>query len=133
MKNILKLSIIVVVTLVAFSCAGPFTNKDNGTTVNLTIDDPFEIQLAANGSTGYSWKILPYDSAVIKQIGEPEYKSNSDAIGSAGIITFKFQTVADGQTDLKLVYQKKWEEDAAPAKTFEMKIVVGTMGRILED
>ncbi len=134
MKNLIKISLIVVVALFVSSCAGPFTIDDNGKTVNLTTDDPFEIDLAGNASTGYSWKILPYDSAVIKQVGEPVFKSNDGgAVGSGGMITFKFQTIADGQTDLKLIYQRRWEENEPPTRTFEMKIVVGTMGRILED
>ncbi len=134
MKTHTKLLLISIIALFLSSCVGPFTIEDNGTTVNLSTDDPFEIDLSANASTGYLWKILPYDSTVIKQVGKPEFKSNNDgAIGSAGIITFKFQTIADGQTDLKLVYHRRWEENEPPAKTFEMKIVVGTMGRILED
>jgi len=127
---------LILVTLVIFmsSCAGPFTDEDNGTTVNLSIDDPFEIELEGNASTGYSWQIMPYDSTVIKQVGEPEFKSNAEGrVGSGGIITFKFQTIGDGQTELLLVYRRKWEEHKPPTKMFKMKIVVGTMGRILEE
>ena len=133
MKNILKTLVIVVLVIFITSCAGPFTIDDSGTTVNLGIDDPFEIELVGNASTGYSWQVMPYDSTVIKQVGEPEFKSKDDRVGSSGLITFKFQTIADGQTDLILVYSRKWEENKPPAKTFSMKIVVGTMGRILEE
>lgn len=133
MKNFLRLFIFAVSAGFLTSCAGPFTIDDNGTTVNLSNDDLFEIELVGNASTGYSWQVLPYDSTVIKQVGEPEFKSKDDRVGSAGIITFRFQTIADGQTDLQLVYIRKWEENKPPAKTFSMKIVVGTMGRILEE
>jgi inhibitor of cysteine peptidase len=134
MKNLIKISLIAIIALFVSSCAGPFTMDDNGKTVNLSTYDPFEIDLSANASTGYSWQILPYDSTVINQVGKPEFKSNNDgAIGSAGVITFKFKTVGDGQATLKMVYKRKWEENEPPAKTFEMEIVVGTMGRILED
>ncbi len=133
MKNILKTLVLVVLVIFISSCAGPFTIDDSGTTVNLGIDDPFEIELVGNASTGYSWQVMPYDSTVIKQVGEPEFKSKDDRVGSAGLITFKFQTIADGQTDLILVYSRKWEENKPPAKTFNMKVVVGTMGRILEE
>jgi len=133
MKNLIKISLIVVIALFISSCTGPFTIDDNGKTVNLSIDDPFEVDLSGNASTGYSWKILPYDSTVIKQVGEPVFKSNDGgAVGAGGIITFKFQTVADGQTNLKMIYSREWE-NKPPSKTFEMKIVVGTMGRILEN
>lgn len=134
MKISLRLLVLIAVVFFTSSCAGPFTDEDNGKTVNLSIDDPFEIELEGNASTGFTWQIMPYDSTVIKQVGEPEFKSNDEGrIGSGGIITFKFQTIADGQTELLLVYRRRWEEHKPPTKMFKMKIVVGTMGRILEE
>ncbi len=124
--------LILVVFLIA-SCAGPYTMENSGSTVNLGNDDPFEIELNGNPSTGYEWQIVSYDSTVIKQVGKHDYKTSDDRIGSAGLYTFKFQTIGDGQTNLLLVYKRKWEEPTVDDKTFEMKIVVGTMGRILED
>ncbi|HJN06815.1 MAG TPA: protease inhibitor I42 family protein [Bacteroidales bacterium] len=133
MKKFIKSLIIVCFTVFITSCAGPFTIEDSGSTVNLTNDDPFEIELEGNASTGYTWQVMPFDSTVIKQVGEPEFNSKDGKIGSGGMITFKFQTIGDGQTDLLLVYRRLWEENEPPAKKFELKIVVGTMGRILED
>ncbi len=133
MKKLLKSMMIVVITIFITSCAGPYTIEDSGITVNLSTDDPFEIVLDGNASTGYTWKVMPFDSTVIKQLSEPEIKSGDGRIGAGGKVTFKFQSLADGQTDLLLVYSRRWEENEPPAKKFEMKIVVGTMGRILED
>ena len=124
---------LVAIIIFVSSCAGPFTIEDSGTTVNLGIDDPFEIELQGNASTGFAWQVMPYDSTIIKQVGEREYTANDDRVGSAGTYTYKFQTTAAGQTDLLLVYHRKWEEHKPPVKMFKMKIVVGTMGRILEE
>ena len=115
------------------SCTKPFTEKDNGTTVNLGIDDPFELELAGDPTTGYIWEALSFKASVIKQIGEARFEPIDDKIGSGGKYTFEFQTVAAGQTSLTLIYHRKFEENEPPAKTFTMKIVAGTMGRILED
>ena len=133
MKKTLKSLVLVVSVIFITSCAGPFTIDDSGTTVNLGIDDPFEIELVGNASTGYSWQVMPFDTTVIKQVAEPEYNAKDDRVGPAGTYTFKFQTIAAGQTDLLLIYNRKWEEHKPPAKMFKMKIVVGTMGRILEE
>jgi len=134
MRNPLKLSLIIVTIIIMTSCSGPYTINDNGTTVNLSIDDPFEIDLAGNASTGYIWQVLPFDSTVIKQVGTPSSKvNNDDRVGSSSVKTYRFITVADGETNLKFVYRRRWEENEIPTKTFEMKIVVGTMGRILEE
>lgn len=114
-------------------CAGPFTEKDNGRTITLGIDDPFEIELEGNPSTGYIWEAVSYDTLLVKQVGEAGFEHGSDAIGSGGKYTFRFQTVAAGQTKLVLFYHRKFEENKPPEKTFELKVVSGTMGRILEE
>ncbi len=138
MKLIIFLQKISLITLIAFftmSCTSePYTSKDNGSTVNLSVDDPFEIQLVTNSSTGYKWQVAQLNNTVIKQIGKPVYEiKEGSAIGASGLVTFKFQTVANGQADLRLEYVRGFEENETPSKTFEIKIVVGTMGRILED
>ena len=90
------------------------------------------VQLLENPTTGYTWEVEPYDSSVVKATGEPEYQAESQAIGAGGLYTFRFQTVADGQTALKFIYHRTFEKDVPPIRTFEVKIVVGTMGQILE-
>ena len=115
------------------SCTKPFTEKDNGITINLGIYDPFEIELMGNPTTGYIWNAVSYDASIIKQIGEADFEPFDDKIGSGGKYTFRFQTIAAGQTTLMLIYYRTFEKNEPPAKTFKMKIVSGTMGRILED
>ncbi len=132
MKNIFKFSILILST-VLISCAGPYTIENSGSTINLSIDDPFEIELMGNPSTGYSWQVVTLDSTVISRIGDAEFKANDDKIGSAGVYTFKFKTISAGQSNLLLVYKRAWDEHALHDKVFEMKVVVGTMGRILEE
>ena len=133
MKTIFQLTVLLLYGVIVSSCVGPFTIENSGSSVNLGNDDPFEIELSGNPSTGYTWQIVSFDSTVIKQVGDPVYKASNDKIGSAGMYTFKFQTIADGQTNLLLVYKRKWEEHKVHDETFKIKIVVGTMGRILED
>ena len=113
------------------SCVKPFTEKDNGTTINLGIDDPFEIELEGNPTTGYIWEVASFEASIIKQIGEARFEPDDGKPGSGGKYTFEFQTIAAGQTSLTLIYHRKFEENEPP--TFTMEIVAGTMGRILED
>jgi inhibitor of cysteine peptidase len=115
------------------SCTGPYTINDSGSTINLGIDDPFDVQLSGNASTGYTWEIISYDSTVVKQLGEVKFIPDDDRIGSGGNYLYSFQTVAAGQTDLVMVYKRRWDEHKLHDKTFRLKVVVGTMGRILEE
>ncbi len=107
--------------------------NDNGTTVNLGIDDVFEIELEGNASTGYLWEIVGYDSTVIKRTGDVKFVPEDDRTGSGGTYVYSFQTIAAGQTWLEMVYKRRWEEHKLHDKTFRIKIVSGTMGRILEE
>ena len=115
------------------SCVKPFSEEDNGTTINLGIDDPFEVELTGNPTTGYIWEVASFEASIIKQIGEARFDPVDGKPGSDGKYTFEFQTIAAGQTSLNLIYHRKFEENEPPAKTFTIEIVAGTMGRILEE
>jgi len=127
LKNITFILIVLLVMLSGCT-SRPYTMKDNGHTAELDMDSPFEIELTGNSSAGYSWKVVKIDTNVIKQIGKPGYVPSDDRTGSAGTYIFRFQTVDYGETELVLTYSRTGQP---PAKTFRMKIISGTMGRIL--
>lgn len=132
MRKILNLLLITIIPFLYIACSGSYTIEDNGSTINLSNDDPFEIQLKGNASTGYSWQVISYDSTIIQQVGDKEYVPNDDKVGSPGMVTFKFKTIGIGETSLILVYKRSWEELSDDDKSFTLKVVVGTMGRIEE-
>ncbi len=128
----LMLVLLILISGIIMSCQGPYTAENNGKTITLSIDDPFEVELVSNPSTGYSWDVVSYDSSVIIQVGKPvSESSNSGAVGSPGKVTYNFKAVADGQTTLEMVYRKGWEPNSV-SRSFKLYIVVGTMGRILD-
>ena len=132
MKNLKKIFLsLVVMSLI--SCAGPYTMKDSGKTVNLGIFDPFQVELHGNSSTGYKWEITAYDSTVIEQIGNVSYKADDDKIGSGGLYTWSFKTIGAGESNLLFVYKRPWEENSTDDKTYNLRVVCGTMGRILSE
>ncbi len=132
-RQFLRLFLLFLLFQGVISCVSPIVIQDSGKTYNLSEDDPFQIVLPGNPTTGYTWELLPFNEEVVKLLGEPEYQVKDDKIGSGGIYTYHFQAVADGQAELYFRYHRKWDTVAPPSKTFEVKIVCGTMGRILED
>ncbi len=128
--KLIVLFLALIFSISFYSCSGPYTAEDNGRTVELGIDDPFEIELEGNPTTGYIWNVLSYDSTIIKQIGKVDYQPTTDALGAGGKYTFKFQTIAAGSTTLQLIYYRSFEKNVPPAKTFTMEVISGTMGRI---
>ena len=118
----------ILLTILSGCTNKPFTMNDNGHIAELDMDTPFEVELEGNASTGYSWQIVEMDTNVIKQTGEPEYERPVDRTGAGGTYTFSFRTVNYGESLLVMAYGRPGED---PVKTFRIKIISGTMGRIL--
>jgi inhibitor of cysteine peptidase len=98
--------------------------KDAGRTVELRAGQALEITLPGNPTTGYLWEVASVDAAVLKAVGEPQFKADSSAVGSGGQITLRFEAASAGQTALQLIYHRSFEKDVPPAKTFEVTVVV---------
>ncbi len=129
-RTIVLFATVLAVTLTTSAC-GPSTpktvslaEKDASSTVELRPGDMLEVVLAGNPTTGYSWAVQAVDKDILKQMGEPAYKADSNLIGSGGQFTFRFEAVAAGQTALKLFYQRPWEKDTPPIQTFVVAVIV---------
>ena len=96
----------------------------NGQTIELEAGQKLQISLAGNPTTGFNWELLEFDPAVLKQVGDMEYKADSKLIGSGGVITFTFKALASGSTTIQLIYHRSWETDVPPANTYELGITV---------
>ena len=130
MKHTFFIIMILLFATLAGCTNKPFTMEDSGRTVELDLDSPFMVELKGNASTGYEWKVMNMDSTVIRQIGQPGFMPSGDEIGSGGTYTFWFKTVGFGETELVIGYVRRFESDEPPAKTFKLKVISGTMGRI---
>jgi inhibitor of cysteine peptidase len=123
-----KLIVMVgVILLMAFSCArsGGVTLRagDDGSQVELVEGQGFVVSLEGNPSTGYTWEAVEYDEQILRQVGEPSFTPESDALGASGTQTLRFEAVGEGRTTLRLVYHRPWE-DAEPEQTFSVEVVV---------
>ena len=97
---------------------------DNGSQVELNAGQTLVVSLEGNPTTGFTWEAAELDEQVLRQVGEAEFKPDSDAIGAGGVQTLRFETVNSGQTTLNLVYRRPWEEDVEPAETFSVQVSV---------
>ncbi len=92
-----------------------------GTTVTVDRGSDVVVTLPANPSTGYSWVVS--SSATLTQTGEPQFTPESNLVGAAGTMTFRFEAVRSGEGVLQLDYLRPWEE-VAPLDTFSVTIRV---------
>jgi len=100
------------------------SEKDAGSTINLTKGDTLVVALDGNMTTGYNWEMLPQDPAVLQQVGAAEVTPDTTALGAGGKIALKFEAIQAGQAPLKLVYRRSFEKDVAPLNTFEVNVNV---------
>ena len=86
------------------------------------------VTLASNPTTGHSWQVAEADKAVLRQVGDAEFKSSASSnpplVGAGGTETFHFETIGAGTTTLKMIYRRSWEKDVPPIKTFTVQDVV---------
>jgi len=125
-KNSLAATFIVslMILTACSSAAVKLDEQGNGQSVELEAGQKLTVSLAGNPTTGYSWEVSEIDPAVVELVGEPDYQSDSDLIGSGGVYTFVFKGVGPGQSGVKLVYHRSWETDVEPEKEYEIFVNV---------
>lgn len=129
MSKVFRITVIFGLLLTALSACGASNDVkldagENGSQVELNAGQTLIVSLEGNPTTGYTWEAAELDEQVLQQVGETEFKPDSDAIGAGGVQTLRFETMNSGQTTLKLVYHRPWEEDLEPAEIFSVQVVV---------
>ncbi|CAM4222830.1 protease inhibitor I42 family protein [Zobellia nedashkovskayae] len=109
------------ILLLTVSCSSPLTNKDSGSTIELSENDVFTIDLQGEDSPEYEWRIVSENNHI--KLAEPVTAETS---GKNTESTFNFKTVGTGEDMLKIDYTNGTETK----KTFKLRVIVGTMGRI---
>lgn len=97
---------------------------DSGSMVVLRVGDQVHIVLDSDPSTGYVWEISSPDITVVRQVGDPQFKAGSDALGGGGKLTWVFEAIAPGEQMLSLIYHRTFEQDVPAARTFALDILV---------
>lgn len=120
-----------VILLLTGGCSVSQVNLDdthNATRHELARGQELVITLTSNPTTGYRWEIAEADKAIVRQVGDAEYKSsasgNPPLVGAGGAETFRFETIGAGTTTLKLVYRRSWETGVPPIKTYTVQVTV---------
>jgi predicted secreted protein len=85
----------------------------------------FSITLAANHTTGYSWRLATaLDSATLNLISNDYHAGASDALGAPGEEVWTFESVAPGAVELDFEYVRPFEKDAKPVKRAKYSVVI---------
>jgi predicted secreted protein len=136
-RGIAAAVLLMIVALVAITSAGcgsaaaaasgslKLGEANNGKAYTVKVGDTIEVIIPGNMTTGFSWAaaLAEKDAALIQQVGEPAYATDSTLVGGGGTFTLTFKAMAKGEALLKLVYARPWES-VAPEKTFSATVTV---------
>lgn len=103
------------------------TEKNNGDSINLKINDNVEIKLESNPTTGYRWFLSDKADSTIVSVNDPvfiESKKDKKLVGAGGYEIFTIKAISKGKTSIILNYERPWEEEGEPIETFEITISV---------
>jgi inhibitor of cysteine peptidase len=90
----------------------------------MQLGDQLEIVLPGNPGTGYGWEVVSDSAQNVQQVGEPEFKADTNLLDSPGNITLRFRAVSKGEQNLQLIYHRPWEKGVAPLNTYEITVNV---------
>jgi len=113
--------------------------EDDGARIQLSEGQILVISLESNPSTGYTWEVDHAGARVegrriLQQVGESEFRPQPAAVetarsrelphllGAPGTQILRFEAVEAGQTTLRLIYRRPWEQDVGPARTYSLHV-----------
>jgi inhibitor of cysteine peptidase len=105
---------------------------ENNTAIGVSASQPeFIIKLKSNPTTGYSWFLRDYNSALVESISH-EFQAPTDKklMGAPGYELWKFKVkpaafTVPQQTTIKLVYARPWESgESSTQQIFKITTIV---------
>lgn len=99
------------------------TNTDNGGSVRMEANNPLQIRLSGNPTTGYTWSVKDFDPSVLSLTSHTYYADDSERVGTGGTFVFNFKALAPGATSVTLTYARPWES-GQPADAFKTTVNV---------
>jgi len=80
----------------------------------------FTISLVSNPTTGYSWQ-AHFDPEYLELINN-DFVNNSNLIGAPGVESFELKAIKQGQTELRMIYKRSWEDHFAEKRVILVQI-----------
>ena len=78
------------------------TEADAGNDFALVTGDTLVVRLDANPTTGYDWRVVSTNDAILPAAGDPQYAVSSDLTGAGGVATFRFLAKAAGEATVQI-------------------------------
>ncbi|MCL9685820.1 protease inhibitor I42 family protein [Legionella maioricensis] len=87
----------------------------------------FVVQLAANPTTGFQWKVVRFDKNLLSLISSHYQKNQTNLIGAGGQMQFTFilnkGKSYPAKTNMVFKYARSWEPDTSTLKKVTVNFV----------
>ena len=132
LRGIVKAVVLVcILVLVLASCGEDsgtlvLIDTDSGSEVEVAGGEVFEVQLASNPSTGYSWEVDAMSTPGLVELVRRTFvdPSAADVVGAEGTEVFVFEAGAAGAGVLRLAYLRSFEELPVPERVVEFIVCI---------
>jgi inhibitor of cysteine peptidase len=100
-------------------------NESNaGQTITLPLGDVVSVRLAENPTTGSTWTAPQFDETCLT-LDDDRYVANAeDTVGGGGVREFAFRAVRAGQTQVRTMLKRPWEDDARAQSAYGVTVIV---------
>jgi C1A family cysteine protease len=79
--------------------------------------------LETRPATGYVWAVTGYDTAMISIESRPEFESKANTPGAPAVETISLRAIADGETSVRLAYQRSFDSGETPTRRLSLQSV----------
>jgi len=101
--------------------------SDSGGTASLVPYQPLVVRLPTNSSTGYGWRYSVTGDDVLRlDTVSGEAPAPNGMVGVPGEQVWSFRAQGAGRAVLTYVYERAWEKNTPPAKTFTLTVEVAS-------
>jgi inhibitor of cysteine peptidase len=104
----------------AYSMTAAEGVEEQANTIEVAVNETFEITLDSNPTTGYAWQAR-YEEGSLELV-DRTFAPSSDLIGAGGIETLTFRALKTGGTTLTLVYERAWEEEPIDTVVYQINV-----------
>ena len=99
------------------------SEADAGGAFTLVTGDTLVVRLASNPSTGYTWRVVSTNDALLPAAGDPVFAESADMPGAGGVDTFRFLAKAAGEATVQIGEFPPGAEEAERTLDYNVTIV----------
>src|SRR5689334_14785371 len=98
--------------------------QDNNRSIAVQTGDQLLLTLRENASTGFRWRLDPYDENVLSLESNAFSPPSTSQVGASGNRLISFRAIAPGRTVIRLRNLRSWEPPEKVAAEFAVNISV---------